>query len=242
MCNNLEMNTLVKEIIAEAERMADIAVLCKMVECLAVESGDEAGFFKQLQQAVKDKVEYYRYPSGRVSVWDDNHEEKMEYYKNFLLEIRVLSMKRQQANKKEESLDTEQGNKDEGQQDNKDEEKEERKLREVFFSERAKWYFAKAEEAGLVNVLDGGKRLEWKGKTKALLAYFIDRCSIFLRMRIDAGRYEVQDPIPWKDFLALFGEDDTVKATLVQAAKKYRKGEKKRPNGYKKVNALEQYN
>lgn len=237
--NTLVMNTLVKEIIAEAERMADMAVLCKMVECLAVESGDEAGFFKLLQQAVKDKVEYHRYPSGRVSVWDDNHEEKMEYYKNFLLEIRVLSMKRQQANKKEESLDTEQGNKEEGQQDNKDEGQDgERKLREVFLSERAKYYFERAEEAGLVKVFDGGKRLEWKGKSKALQAYFIDRCSIFLRMRRAVEEYEKEDSIPWEDFGVLFGFDTKTKNTLIQAVNKYRNKFGKFPKQHEKIDKL----
>lgn len=237
------MNTLVKEIIAEAERMEDMTVLCEMAECFAEESGDEAGFFSLLQQAITGRIEYYRYPDRRVSVWESNHDEMREYYRKFLLRVKVMAMKRQRVSKKEESLETEQDNKDKRQQGNKDEGNDgERKLREVFLSERAKYYFAKAEKAGLVKVFDGGKRLKWMGKTQALLAYFCDRCSIFLRMRTDAGRYETQDPIPWKDFLLLFGLDESFTETLKQAAKKYRKGERKFPNGYKIVNALEQHN
>lgn len=233
------MNTLLKEIIAEAERMADMAVLCKMVECLAVESGDEAGFFRLLQQAVAGRIEYYRYPDGRVSVWDSNHEEMREYYRKFLLRVKVMAMKRRQAHEKEESLKEVQDNKDEGQQNNKDEGKEERKLREVFLSEKAKCYFARAEKAGLVKVLDGGKRLEWKGKSKALQAYFIDRCSVFLRMRTAVEEYEKEDSIPWKDFQMLLGFDETTKITMQQSVNKYRHKNYKYPKNSEKIDGLE---
>lgn len=224
------MNALVKEIIAEAERMEDMTVLCEMAECLAGESGDEAGFFRLLQQAVAGRIEYYRYPDGRVSVWDSNHEEMREYYRKFLLRVKVMAMKRQRVSKKEESLETEQANKDEGQ--------EERKLREVFLSERAKGYFSKAEKAGLVEVMDGGKRLAWVGKSKALQAYFIDRCSIFLRMRRAVEEYEKEDSIPWEDFGVLFGFDTKTKNTLIQAVNKYRNKFGKFPKQHEKIDKL----
>lgn len=217
------MNNLIKEIIAEAERMEDMAGLCEMAECFAVESGDEAEFFKQLQQAIAERMEYYRYARGVVSVWDDNHEEMRDYFRSFLLRVKVLAMKKQRSQEGSDSSCRPSSG---------------RGLRKEFLTDKAKAYFAKAERAGLVKVLDEGK-LEWTGGTKALLAYFIDRCSIALRMRADVGEYEKQNSIPWNDFEVLLGFDDKTKATLVQTVNKYRNKYGKLPKEYEKIDKLD---
>lgn len=99
-------------------------------------------------------------------------------------------------------------------------------------TQQANNLFAKAIEAGFVEKTSEGYR--WKGVTKQLLAYFVERASIYLNLRVGKLDKDDNQTISWQPFNKVFGVKDI---------KRYKNdwmklNHKFTPNGYENIDKI----
>ena len=169
--------------------------LCRWFEEIDINDGDNG--YKEAQslynwicmQLAPKEIEFCYKPYG------ENDKERLKPLCNYLYSTELGKLVQSQlfgTNEPQQTITQELG--------------AETQMPEELNTQQANNLFAKAIEAGFVEKTNEGYR--WKGATKQLLAYFVERASIYLNLRVGKLDKDDNQTISWQPFNKVFGVKD----------------------------------